>query len=113
MKKILIIDDEAEIRSIFQEILEEEGYFVTTGSNAVEGLACLNANSFDLIIMDKKLPGLTGPEFIKQAGSKTGSAKVLLISGSPSDQPVEGIHGFLPKPCEMNELIAVVKKMLD
>ena len=111
MKKILIIDDEPQIRSIFQEILESEGYAVTTASNGDKGILCLEQDSFDVIILDKKMPFRSGPDFIKETRDKVGSAKILLVSGSPPQTDIPNVSGFLPKPCEINLLIDTVNRL--
>jgi DNA-binding NtrC family response regulator len=110
MKKILIIDDEAEIRNIFKEILEEEGFSVSTAMNGDKGMECLKQDQFDVIILDKKMPFRSGPDFVREAKPLLGNAKILLVSGSPSIDNCE-VAGFLPKPCSIDLLVDTVKKL--
>lgn len=111
MKKILIIDDEAEIRNIFKEVLEEEGYTVSTAMNGDKGMEILKQDPFDVIILDKKMPFQSGPDFIRNAKPFLGNAKILLVSGSPSVENDCEIAGFLPKPCSIDVLVETVKKL--
>jgi DNA-binding NtrC family response regulator len=112
MKKILIVDDETEIRMIFQEILEEEGFEVKTAGNGIDGLTLLKQEAFDLIILDKKMPLSDGPTFIKEVQKTIPSAKILLISGSPSATEDLKVNGFLTKPCDVEQLVNSVKTLL-
>lgn len=112
MKKILIVDDEAGIRDVFAEILQEEGYEIKTASNGVDGLACVEKENFDLILLDKKMPLSGGITFVEKARSKNIPSKILLITGSPTDSTAQGVDGSLLKPCGVDELLDAVKKLL-
>jgi DNA-binding response OmpR family regulator len=112
MKKILIIDDEEEIRNVFQEILQLEGYAIKTAANGRAGLECLTLDTYDLIILDKKMPITGGSDFISQAKSKLNSTKILVISGSPSNQSIHGVNAYLSKPCNIETLIHTVKSLI-
>jgi CheY-like chemotaxis protein len=112
MKKILIVDDEAGIRDVFSEILQEEGYATKTASNGIDGLACLESETFDLILLDKKMPLSGGINFVEKARAKNISSKILLITGSPTNTEATGVDGSLLKPCGVEELLTAVKKLL-
>jgi len=112
MKKILIVDDEEGIRDVFSEILQEEGYFTKTASNGVDALACLDSETFDLILLDKKMPLSGGMNFVEKARGKNIPSKILLISGSPTNTAEFGVDGSLLKPCGVEELITAVKQLL-
>ena len=112
MKKILIVDDEAGIRDVFSEILQEEGYSTKTASNGMDALTCLDSETFDLILLDKKMPLSSGINFIEKARNKNISSKILLITGSSTDTCSENVDGSLFKPCGVDELISAVKKLI-
>lgn len=65
MGKILIVDDETDILEILQDLLEEEGYNVTTFENPNQAIEHLKTNKYDLIISDIKMPGMSGVEFLE------------------------------------------------
>jgi CheY-like chemotaxis protein len=111
-KKILIVDDEAGIRDVFSEILQEEGYSIKTASNGIDALTCLDSETFDLILLDKKMPLSGGMNFVEKARGKNIPSKILLITGSPTDTGAQGVDGSLLKPCGVDELISAVKKLL-
>ena len=62
---ILVVDDDAALLQSLKEILEAEGYEVTTAADGESGLRCLKAQAFDLVLSDLALPGLDGMELLK------------------------------------------------
>jgi CheY-like chemotaxis protein len=112
MKKILLVDDENSIREVFAEVLREEGYDVSAVENGVQGLEALGKNTFDLILVDKKMPGIDGLDFIRQVRERKLPTKIVLISGSISEHPMREVDAYLSKPCEIDQLLETVKKML-
>src|SRR3989338_8984731 len=62
MHRILIIDDEKNVLSSFKKILDQEGYNIQTSGNAQEGLDLTQSHPFDLLIMDIRMPGMSGLE---------------------------------------------------
>jgi len=112
MKKILLVDDEESIREVFAEILTEEGYQVATVENGDEGLKLLAKEPFDLILVDKKMPGIDGFDFVRQVRAMNRPVKIVLITGSISENPLKEVDAYLAKPCEIDELISMVQKML-
>jgi len=113
MKKILIIDDEPGILDVFREILQEDGYSVITAENGVKGLARMEEAAFDLVIVDRKMPFGDGPDFVERIRERKVPIKILLITGSPAEPLPAGIDGYLPKPCEVDELQKMVGKLLE
>jgi DNA-binding response OmpR family regulator len=116
MKQIIIADDDAGLRDIFQLILKRAGYGVTLFPN---GESLLN-NGFvlpDLFILDKQLSGMDGYEvcrFLKQQDS-TKNIPVIIISASPYiKEKVDdaGADDFIEKPFRTKTLIEVMEKHL-
>jgi len=86
-EKILIIDDDEELCEELAGILTDEGYEVATAFNGARGKQRLEANDYDLVILDLKLPKITGFDLLKfiKARSKE-SPKVMVLSGRPIDE---------------------------
>ncbi len=61
MKRILVVDDDDNLRDLLAAILSQEGRVVDTASNGIDALALLNQNHYDLILSDRNMPGLDGP----------------------------------------------------
>lgn len=115
--KILIIEDEADIASILEYLLTDEGYDVTTASTGEDGLATLSESTFNLVVLDLNLPsmdGLTVCNKIKQ--SKT--VPVLILSARDRDSDVIsgleiGAEDYITKPFNHREFILRVGKILS
>lgn len=64
--KILIIEDEFNLLALYKELLEDEGFDVTTSTNGKEGLSLALSQPFDLILLDLMLPGMSGLDILKE-----------------------------------------------
>ena len=114
---ILIIDDEAGIRSSLKGILEDENFSVQTTASGEEGLALLRSESFDLIMLDIWLPGKTGIEILREAKDFCPNTQVVMISGHGSvESAVQatklGAYDYLEKPLSLEKVVLTVKNAL-
>lgn len=90
---ILVIDDEAGIRRTMRDLLTEEGYTVTTASSGEAGVALIKDNSYDLLLIDLRLPGIDGMEVVKQAKEHLPDASLIILTGHGSiETAIEGLH---------------------
>jgi DNA-binding response OmpR family regulator len=81
--KLLIVDDDNEIRSTFQDYFSERSFIVETASNGIEGLEKLRADEFDVAIVDMKMPKMNGIDMINEAlSSDEVDANMIVISPS-------------------------------
>jgi DNA-binding NtrC family response regulator len=111
--KILVIDDEKNIRKTLGLVLEGEGYDVASFGTASEGLEYLNEHGADLLILDIKLPGMTGVEAlekIRKSDTDTCDIPIIMISGHASvSEAVEtvkkGATDFFEKPLDRDEIL--------
>src|SRR3979490_1991015 len=78
--RILIIDDEAEIRESLQTLLELEGYEVTTAANGAKGLAPAGEQPFDLVLLDKALPDQDGFDVLSAIRDRDTHLPVIMIT---------------------------------
>jgi CheY-like chemotaxis protein len=78
--KILIIEDEDNMRFLILEELEDEGYIVDTASNAKEGLEKLEKNTYDLITVDIEMPDMTGLELAGEIRKRNIPIKIILLT---------------------------------
>ncbi|WP_448873135.1 response regulator [Desulfobulbus propionicus] len=81
MKRILVVDDEAQIRTMLTQMLELEGYTVHTAENGEDGLALVGRYAFDLVITDMIMPVKDGLKFIMELVRDYPNLKILAISG--------------------------------
>ena len=117
--QVLVVDDEADIRALIQEILSEEGYGVTVAANADEARAARSDDNFDLILLDIWMPDTDGITLLRE-WSDEGDLKcpVVIMSGHGTvDTAVEatrlGAHDFVEKPLSLAKLLRTVEGALE
>lgn len=118
MASILIIDDDQAIRKALREILEFEKYQVDEAKDGIEGLKFLEANDYDLALLDIKMPGMDGIEVLKKALPLGKDTQFIMISAHGSiETAVEatkiGAFDFLPKPPDLNRMLISVRNALE
>jgi two-component system nitrogen regulation response regulator NtrX len=117
--RVLVVDDEADIRALIQEILSEEGYGVTVAANAEEARSARRGDNFDLILLDIWMPDTDGITLLRE-WSDGGDLKcpVVIMSGHGTvDTAVEatrlGAHDFVEKPLSLAKLLRTVEGALE
>ena len=83
MNTILMVDDDREMCREMAEILSEVGYTVRTEYDGASGLSAATAEHFDLILLDFKMPGMTGLEVLRELRVRNVDARIIVISGRP------------------------------
>ena len=118
MKKVLIIDDEASIRTTLKEILEYEKFAVEEASDGEAGLKMLLSKNYDVVLCDIKMPKMDGMEVLEKA-TKSGvdSPFVMISAHGTIETAVEatrkGAYDFLEKPPDLNRLLISLKNAMD
>lgn len=113
--KILIIDDQPELRELLSTFLSSLGYDTKTAENGQEGLLALTQWPADLVTVDLQMPVLDGAGFIRQAVQRWPDLPIIIVSGVDAvDQAVEalrlGARDFITKPIES---FSLVKNTID
>src|SRR4051794_20163390 len=116
---VLIVDDDARIREYVRVNLEMEGYNVREAASAEEGLAALNEQSPDLILLDVMMPQVDGWEMLRRVQERhgVGAIPVIMFSGQVEEQASgdaasRGVQGFIGKPFNPQQLIDSTKQLL-
>jgi len=117
MKKarLLVVDDEENIRFLFKEELEEEGYEVDVASNGLEALDKIKHAAFDLVILDIKMPGMNGIEALNEIKNMNKDLPVILCSAYgefKQDFSSWASDGYVVKSADTNELKQTIKDIL-
>jgi DNA-binding NtrC family response regulator len=116
--RILVVDDNRELREILGEYLKDEGDVLEGADNGEEALTMYAKNPFDLIITDLNMPKLSGMDLIKEVAKFGGTTECIIITGYASlDTAIEaikiGAFDYIVKPFRMEELKVVVKNARD
>ena len=117
MPKVLVVDDETEIRQMLLKYLKREGICGIECENGTEALAYLKENAVDLVILDIMMAGMDGFEVLKQIRQRMGEIPVLLLSErQEEDDKVLGLRlgadAYVPKTFSPGEMMARVKVQL-
>lgn len=118
-ERILVIDDEPDIRDIVRDILEDEGYTAVTAENAESGRELKRSEHFDLVLLDIWMPGTDGITLLKEwTDGGLPDVPVVMISGHGNvETAVEairyGAYDFLEKPLSTAKLLVTVKRALQ
>ncbi|MDB5426344.1 MAG: cckA, partial [Phenylobacterium sp.] len=118
--RILFVEDEDAVRGVAAKLLRARGYEVIEAASGEEALALAetHAGTIDLMISDVVMPGMQGPDLLKQARGFLGSAPVMFISGYAESEFSDLLEGetnvsFLPKPIDIKTLAERVKQELQ
>jgi len=117
--RILVVDDEADIRELLQEILSEEGYEVEVAANAAEARAARAVNSPDLVFLDIWMPDTDGITLLREWSTTEGyDCPVVMMSGHGTvETAVEatrlGAFDYVEKPLSLTKLLKTVERALE
>ena len=121
MARILIIDDDETIRSVFKRFLEGKGYDVAVAADGRQGLRVLEDGPIDLVITDIMMPETDGLEVVMAIRGRESEIPVIAISGGMHAMPMDflpmakkfGACDVLYKPVELDDLLASIEKCLN
>ncbi|AHE63069.1 sigma-54-dependent transcriptional regulator [Borrelia parkeri] len=118
MSKLLVADDEKNIREGIATYLEEEGYFVFTASDGKEALETIKNEKIDAIISDLRMPQISGEELLRIVKDKTPNIPFIILTAhgtvdSAVDAMREGAYDFLTKPVDLERLLLIIKRALN
>jgi len=112
--RILLVDDEEDLVSAMAERLALRGFQVQTATRAAEALGHLDENPFDVLILDVKMPGISGLSLMAEMKRKHPHLPVILFTGHGSVADAEqgmqeGAFDYLMKPIDVEELIEKIR----
>jgi two-component system response regulator AtoC len=113
--RLLVIDDEENMRHMLSVMLQKSGYQVDTAADGLEGLTILERNHYDFILCDIKMPKMGGMQFLKASGDKLKDTTVIMMSAYGTiDTAIEamklGAYDYIAKPFKSDEVNLTLKK---
>ncbi len=116
--KVLVIDDERNVRSSMADILEDEGHTVETAEDGAQGVEMADKEKYDVIFCDVKMPNLSGEEVLDALREKGIETPVIMLSGHGDIKTAvecikKGAFDFLPKPPDLNRIIVSLKNATE
>ncbi len=115
MKKVLVVDDEENIRELYREELEEMGYAVTTVSDGVQALTVMDTGKFDLVTLDMRMPDQDGIETLRKMKEKDSTLPVIICTAYEEYKQDFGSwcsDAYVVKSADTTLLRETVKKIL-
>ena len=113
MSRILVIDDEKSIRNTLRDILQYEKYLVDEAADGMEGLKLADANLYDVILCDIKMPKMDGIEVLEHLQKKCDSPVIMISGHGNIETAVEaikkGAYDYISKPLDLNRLLVTLR----
>ncbi len=109
VKTALAVDDEAALLPIYTEFLERMGYIVAAVSNRADAVTAMEKRSYDLVLLDLRMPAKTGFEVLRELRPAHPDACIIMVSGCVSDEFAAtalrlGADSYVTKPCSLGYL---------
>lgn len=113
---ILVVDDDERLRRLLQKFLTENGFLVSTASDAADARKKLELLEFDLLVLDLMMPGESGLEFAQSFKSENSTPILMLTAMGETETRIEGLEAgaedYLTKPFEPRELVLRINNIL-
>jgi CheY-like chemotaxis protein/anti-anti-sigma regulatory factor len=118
ISRILVVDDEENVRITTAAILEQEGYQVDTASDGHEALERVRGGDLDLVLTDLRMEGLDGTALLQELCSKHPNVVTVVLTGYASiESSIDalrcGVYDYLVKPCVVDDLKLTVRRALE
>ena len=115
--RILIVDDDENIRKTMKAILEDENYFVEIATNGKEAIQMSNEKMYNLALLDIRLPDMEGVELLKLMKEYVPRTRKIMVTGFPTIQnAVTAVNkkadAYLFKPVDVEKLLEIVKEQI-
>jgi two-component system, response regulator, stage 0 sporulation protein F len=115
--RILVVDDDAEMRALLLDVLEKDGYDVGQAKDGAEAVLALRARDYDLVLIDKNMPGPSGLDLLPGLRRVCPQTQVIMMTAygdvpSYMEATEKGAADFLFKPFRMEELKTAIQKTL-
>jgi DNA-binding NtrC family response regulator len=116
--KILVVDDEDALRTVLSGELVSEGYDVCTAADGDDAISNLQKESFDLVLLDIKMPRMNGFEVLKFVKEKYPRTRVVMLTGfadlkNAIESKKLGAEDFVSKPYDLVDLLTTIERVLS
>jgi CheY-like chemotaxis protein len=111
--KILVVDDESNMRFLLRMILESDGYEVVEAKHGAAALKCVKEERPDLVVTDLMMPVMNGRELIGRLRSddETAAIPILVVTSKPTADVPSGADATLPKPFDLDALLDTARSL--
>lgn len=118
MTKLLIVDDEPDVREFAKSFFKKRNIEVLTASCGLQALALIGENNPDLVLLDVRMEEMSGIEVLRELRSRGIQSKIIMVTGVDDDEIVIeanqlGVVGYIHKPLVLDELEKIVLAQLN
>jgi two-component system, response regulator, stage 0 sporulation protein F len=115
--RILVVDDDPEMRALLLDVLRNDGYEVAEATNGTEAVRAIRASEFDVILIDKNMPGPSGLDLLPGLQRLCPRSRIIMMTAfgdvpSYMEAVEKGAAEYLFKPFRMEEMKAAIRKAL-
>jgi DNA-binding NtrC family response regulator len=115
--RVLVVDDFRQARESMADVLRAAGHEVASVASASEALACMEGESFDVVVTDLQMPGMSGLEFIRQLERRRHGAQILMVTAhatvtSAVEAMRHGAFDYIEKPFDVDQLECLVARAI-
>jgi len=116
--RILVVDDDENIRNTMKAILESEGYTVDIAANGMEAIKRSEETAYNVALLDIRLPDMEGVELLKLIKDAVPRTRKIMVTGYPSMQNAvaalnKNADAYMVKPVDIEKLLNMVKEQLE
>jgi DNA-binding response OmpR family regulator len=117
-KRVLIVDDETNMRTTLADILSDEGYVIDTVPDGASAVEMCTKYTYEVILLDVRMPGIDGLETFRRIRRQCENARVIMMSAFSADELKrstleEGAVAFLSKPLDIDHVISLIKGLRE
>jgi CheY-like chemotaxis protein len=113
LQTVMVVDDEPDVRNVISRVLVEAGFSVTGAGSAREALSRFG-DDIDAMVVDVRMPGVSGPELARRAWARRPDVPVLFVSANPEStaRDTELLANCLLKPFSPDQLVAALRRLM-
>ena len=117
MSRLLVLEDEAGFQNLLRDVLAGAGHDIVSAQTGLEALGLAADSPFDLLLVDNRMPGITGLEFVKRFREMDPRAPVIMMTAYADVEVVVaamrlGVNDFLVKPFDLRTLLPMLERLL-
>jgi DNA-binding NtrC family response regulator len=116
--RILVVDDEDDLRRLLTDIVTKAGYETATASDGDEAIGMVSSSKFDLALLDIQMPNKSGIEVLKYIQKNSAMTKAIILTGYADlkhamEAREYGAQDFISKPYKLEDVLATIERVLS
>ncbi|HUN66593.1 MAG TPA: response regulator [Bacteroidota bacterium] len=115
--RLLVVDDEDDLRDLLTQVLTKTGYEIKTASDGEEAIRILKTNEFDVALLDIQMPKVTGLQVLKHINQHAPHTKAIMLTGyadlkNAMEAREFGARDFISKPYRLDDVLSTIERVL-